>query len=173
MKAILLLLALLYVEVANAQQEPMLGDSNEPIEITADTLTVKRMNEIAVFSGNVEAVQGKTNLRSDVMTVYYRSKKNAEETQNTISKIDVDGNVFLTTPDETAQGDSGVYNVDKKEVILVGKVVLTQQDNVIKGNRLVYDMKSGKSQLFSEKMDGVGQKGGGRVKGLFVPENKE
>lgn len=149
------------------------GSSSDPIEITADNLTIKRANEIAVFSGNVEAIQGEVNLRSDVMTVYYRNKKAGETGQNSISKIDVDGNVFLTNPNETAQGSKGIYDVDNQQITLTGSVVLTQKDNVVKGSKLVYDMTTGKSELFSENSLGGNAGKAGRVRGIFVPENKE
>lgn len=171
-----ILLSIISLINASAQQPaPMIGDSDEPIEITADSLTVKRLNEIAVFSGDVVAVQGKLNLRSEVMTVYYKSQKTKGSAENSISKIDVEGNVFLTTPKETAQGNTGLYDVDNKRITLSGDVVVTQKENIIKGSKLIYDLVSGKSELFSDKSlgtSGVPGEKSGRVKGIFVPEKK-
>jgi lipopolysaccharide export system protein LptA len=98
------------------------------------------------------------------MTVYYAG----ETTSNSISKIDVDGNVLLATPRETARGNSGNYDVKNDFVVLNGNVVLTKDKNVLKGTRLDYDIKNGRSKL-------IGATGSttSRVQALFVPEEKK
>ncbi len=143
-------------------------DSSLPIEITADGLLVQQKKEVAIFKGNVEAIQGDMNLRSDTMVVYYKNKQKSEKAANSVSKIDVQDNVFLSTPKETAQGDRGIYDVDKGNITLTGSVVLTQGENIIRGDKLVYDLKTGKSELFSDPKPTDAKKP--RVKGLFVPE---
>lgn len=143
-------------------------DTSKPIEITADQLEVLQEQEQAIFSGNVEAVQGQVHLKSDEMTVHY----SAEATENKISRIDVRGSVFLSTPRETAQGQRGQYNVEKGVVELHDHVLLTRDQNVIRGDTLVYNLKTGRSRVSSagSKSAVPGQKTeGGRVKGLFVP----
>src|SRR5690606_21662694 len=110
------------------------------IEVTADSLEVLQLDRRAVFRGNVVAVQGQVRLRSDVMIVTYRQGDERTQGENTISRLDVDGNVFMTTPEETAKGDKGVYNVDKKEIVLQGNIALTRQKNVLKGDRLEYNL---------------------------------
>lgn len=148
-------------------------DADKPVEITADNLKIVQADKIAVFEGNVEAIQGNINLKSDRMTVYYRgggdSNAAKKSETNAVSKILVEGNVFLKTVGETAQSEKGVYDVEKSLVTLEKNVVLTKQKNVLKGNKLVYEMRSGKSQLFGGGAAG-GQ--GGRVKGLFVPDKQ-
>ncbi len=146
------------------------GNSNQPINISADNLEVLQKDSIATFSGNVEAVQGTLNLKSDKMTVYY-SKKNKSKNANgnAISKIDVDGNVLLYSPTETAKSEKGVYDVENNLVKLTGSVILTRGKNVLKGNSLVYNIVTGKSQLMSDRESKDG-KSKGRVQGLFVPD---
>ena len=46
-------------------------DSNLPIEITADSLEVVQNQQIATFTGNVDAVQGDMVLSADRLRVYY------------------------------------------------------------------------------------------------------
>lgn len=154
------------------------ADSSKPIEISADSLEVKRKENVAVFSGKVEAIQGNVNLRSDDMVVYYRQKDEEITTAKSdgeggdagaVSKIEVRGNVFLSTPEETAEGDEGVYDVDGKKVTLKHNVVVTKGENVVKGDNLVYNMATGESQVWTNK----GKKGKGRVSGVFVPKQKD
>lgn len=141
-------------------------DSDLPIEITADTLEVRQTESLAIFRGEVDAVQGDMLLRADVLVVHYRDNEENPE-QPGISRIDAEGNVFVSSPDETAQGERGVYDVDNQKIELAGDVVLTRGDNVIKGQQLELDLETGKSQVLST----VGPDGKReRVRGLFVPQ---
>ena len=80
-------------------------DANQPIEITADSLEVQQDKQLAIFRGTVDAVQGEMNLRADVLVVHYRAR---EDNQNSISLIEAEGNVFVSSPTEMAQGDRGI-----------------------------------------------------------------
>lgn len=143
-------------------------DTSLPIEITADTLEVQQNQQIAVFTGNVDAVQGELNLRADRLVVYYRA--NAAQS-NAIRIIEAQGNVFLSSPKEIAQGENGVYNLDTDKIVLTGAVVLTRGESVIRGYRLDMDLITGKSRV-TGKPAGVNQ-GTGRVNAIFVPSNDD
>jgi len=142
-------------------------DSSQPIEITSDTLEVKQDENTAIFRGRVDAVQGDMNQRADELVVHYTTD---DAGNNTISVIEATGNVFIASPDSLAQGDHGVYDVTAETIDLDGSVVLTRDDNVIRGDRLRLNLATGKSKMQSN----VAKKGGnGRVKALFVPKPKD
>jgi lipopolysaccharide export system protein LptA len=152
-----------------------IGNSKEPIEIEASTLEVLQNQQKAIFSGNVIATQGAVTMRSQTMTVFYKSGsgENAGGLSSGISKLEVAGNVRLNTPTESAEGNTGSYNVDAGLITLNGNVLLKRGKNVIKGDRLEYNVKSGKSQVVSNPSANVGEtSSGGRVKAVFVPESK-
>ena len=147
-------------------------NAKAPIEIDADSLEVLQEKKQAIFSGNVVAKQSNVVLRASKMTVFYSDK--ASNSKNAITKIEVVGNVHLATPKETASGSAGVYDTVRNYIILTGDVVLTRDKNILKGNRLDFDINSGYSKLdggVSAQQDG--QATGGRVRGLFVPEGAE
>jgi lipopolysaccharide export system protein LptA len=168
-------------------------DTKQPIEINADELEVFQEENRAVFSGNVVAIQGKVRLKSDRMNVFYSSsdsdkkspsakpaaksttkapaKQAANPAQGGIDRIEVTGNVFLSTPTETASGTQGEYDVKGQEVRLSGNVVLTRDRNTLKGDRLVYSFLTGKSLLTAGGTVQNGKKE--RVRALFVPEKKQ
>ena len=164
---------------------------DQPIEISSDKLDVFQDEHKAIFSGNVIAIQGTTNMRSLKMTVYYRqddSKKTAkpaaaksdDSAAQGISRIDAEGNVVFTTPTETARGDLAVYNADTDTIDLTGNnVTLTRDQNVLKGNHLIYNMATDRSVLTAngtpvQGANGTGTTtGSGRVHGLFVPQSKD
>ena len=134
-------------------------DSKLPIEITADSLEVKQNEQIAIFRGNVDAIQGKIRLTAAEVWVQYRPESTSD-TQGTISRINASGRVRFSTPSETAQGDTGVYDVDAQIITLTGAVMLTRGANIIRGEKLVLNLATGQSKIESTK----------RVRGLFQPK---
>lgn len=152
--------------------------SNAPIEINADTLDVFQEENKAIFSGHVVAIQGNIRLKSDKMTVYYRSseeKSKTEADKETIRKIDAVGSVFLSTPEETASGARGVYDVEKHAIHLNDNVVLTRGKNVLKGDKLTYNLDTGKSVITGGAQATTPKNGKGkdRVRALFIPDEKK
>lgn len=167
------LLAISSLAAFSAQAAANGFDSKEPIEISSDSLEVLQKDRVAVFRGNVIAKQGKVTLNANEMKVYYKEGgDNTEGASGSVSKIEVNGNVLLVTAQESAESDKGVYQVDTKHVTMLGNVSLTKDKSVIKGNRLEYDLASGKSVLTSLPTDNQGKKGN-RVRGVFVPEEKQ
>lgn len=156
-------------------------DGKQPIEITSDSLQVEQQKNLAIFTGNVVAIQNDVRLKSDKMTVYYTSSdeqkadtKNPDEQKQTIKKIDVEGNVFLATPEETASGARGDYDVAGEEIHLFDNVVLTRGTNTLKGSKLTYNFASGHSVVTGGAVAEKGaSKGKERVRALFVPEQKK
>ena len=148
-----------------------------PIEIVADSLTVKQTQSLAFFSGNVIATQGDYKLKSDKMTIHYKNsgtEQNAPDAanlgSNEISKINVDGNVLLTTPLESAKGNKGEFDIEKGIITLTGNVVFIKGDNLIKGNNLVHDLQSGDTEI-RNVAKGSNSSTKQRVTGIFIPKN--
>jgi lipopolysaccharide export system protein LptA len=155
-------------------------DSSQPIEISADSLEVEQEQQVATFAGNVDAVQGDLVLSADRLRVHYEGKDSAvgiaAGSGNRIRRIDADGNVIIASPEETAEGDEGTYDVRGKLVVLEGAVVLTRGENVIRGERLVMDLVSGKSRIVGAETtvaDGAEASSGGRVRALFTPRSDD
>ncbi len=155
-------------------------DTSLPIAINADNLEVDQAQHTALFTGNVVAIQGKITVKSDSMTVYYRDNGSGASViggggPQAVSKVKVNGNVHVATPNETAKGKRGVYDVEHGVLALEGMVALTQGENIIQGEKLVYNLETGKSVVSSnteESPESTGEKSKGRVKSIFVPEKK-
>lgn len=158
--------------LAQAQSAPKLSNK-EPVEIVSDALEVLQNEKKAIFTGNVIATQGAVTMRSDSMTVFYHESADSAAGDNGMGKgiyrIDADGSVLFTTPTETARGDKAVYLVDDETINLSGNVFLTRDKNMLKGTKLVYNLKTGRSVFTG---GAVAKGGGGRVRGLFVPGNE-
>lgn len=144
---------------ATAQAAATAIDVRAPIEIVADALEVQQDRRTATFAGNVNATQGPMILRADTLKVAYAAGGGA----NAITHLDATGKVFLSTPQETAQGAAANYDVGTGIITLTGSVILTRGENVIRGEKLVLNLASGAS-----RMEG-GAGADGRVRALVEP----
>jgi lipopolysaccharide export system protein LptA len=172
-------------------------NSNEPIDIESDVLVVHDQQKYATFTGNVKAVQGTTTLRAEQLDVHYVGGGDSFATGETkpaagaaapapekpapadapqaqqqaqITKIEAKGNVIITSEqDQTTTSDWALYDVPAQLVTVGGNVVLTQGQNVLKGDRLVIDLKTGESRFENPGTNTAG----GRIRALFVPKAQE
>ena len=87
-----------------------------------------------------------------------------------IRRLDAGGGVVVRSPSETARGNFGIYDLDKKLITLVGAVQLNRGGSQVMGSRLVIDLDSGRA-VIDGGAPGVGQSGG-RVTGHFTVPKK-
>jgi lipopolysaccharide export system protein LptA len=133
---------------------------DQPVKIQAASLEVRDKEKIATFSGDVHVTNGDTELRSKVLVVFYDEDPKAQNQnmkaadpgpggEKSIKRIEAKGGVVVVQKDQVANGDSAVFNMRENIVTLVGNVVITKGENVLRGPRLVVDLTNGVS-----KMDG-------------------
>ena len=89
-----------------------------------------------------------------------------------IRRLDAAGGVVVKSPSETARGDFGIYDLDRKLITLIGNVQLDREQNRVNGSRLVIDLDSGRAVVDGGPA-GVNASGG-RVTGHFtVPQRQQ
>ena len=71
-----------------------------------------------------------------------------------IRRVEAKGGVLVTQKDQTATGESGVFDMQANTVTLLGNVVIAQGQNVVKGDRLTVDLTSGTSRVECGKSQG-------------------
>lgn len=158
---------------AAGSSTPLVGfgsNSKEPIKVDANSLEVFDKESRAVYSGDVVVVQGQTTMRCTTMVVSYNQARGgnpgsnpnpaAPAGQTSIRQIDCAGPVSLLSGTQSATSDKLVYEAEKDIVTLTGKVVIADCDNVQRGERAVYDVKTGRATV------DAGPKG--RVQGVFT-----
>ena len=102
---------------------------------------------------------------SDAGTVPTTVKK---EDGTQITKIEAKGQVVITSEDgQTTNSDWALYDVPTQLVTVGGNVVLMQGQNVLKGDRLVIDLKTGESRFENTGNTAAG----GRIRALFMPKD--
>jgi len=156
------------------QQQPTSAlkghDSNAPVDVAADRLEVQDRADRAVFVGNVHVTQAELALDTERLTVAY-SGGPGQAGGVQIRRLDAAGGVVVKSPSETARGDFGVYDLDRKLITVIGNVRLTRQNDLISGSRLVIDLDSGRA-VIDGGPPGVNQSGG-RVSGHFTVPQKQ
>ena len=163
------------------------ANSDKPIDIEADSLEVDDKKKIAVCRGNVSATQGEMNLKSREIQVTYttnnaRTASAAPEAAppaasplgggGDITQIDAKGKVFVTMKgNQQATSDWAIFDVKKQQITIGGDVVLSQGQNVIRGNKLVIDLTTGLSKF--ENTGEAGGNAGQRMRAIFTPPPKD
>lgn len=142
---------------------------DQPIQIESDRLEVREEENVAIFSGNVNVVQGATVLKSGKMTVHYKNDGGSAATGSSdIDRLEVYDKVYVKSENQVATGDRGSFDMASEVLVLSGKeVVLSEGDNVAVGCKLTVQMKTGKARLESCSNDG----GSGRIKILITPKS--
>jgi len=139
-------------------------NSNQPVDYAADRIELQDRQQRVVLSGNVVITQGDLRLTAGRTTVAYTEAGGLR-----IQRIDATGGVVVTRGSERASGAAGVYDFNRRVIILSGGVALRRGGDTLNGGRLTIDLNTGLSSV-----DGGGARGsqGGRVTGRFsVPEN--
>jgi lipopolysaccharide export system protein LptA len=166
---------------------------DEPVHIEAGTLEVRDKEKVATFSGNVRVKQGDVGMRCKTLVVFYEQDETdgkADDKSNgaakasekgkpmqaatpgpggnqKIKRLEARGGVVVTQKEQTATGELGIFDMASSTITLTGNVVMTQGQNVLKGDKLVVNMTTGVSRVES------GKNGEGRVQGLFLPSSGE
>jgi len=144
-------------------------NSNAPVDVTAERIEVQDRADRAVFSGNVHVVQTDMTMDTPRLTVAYTNAPGASGSPQ-IQRLDASGGVVVKSPSETARGDFGIYDLNRKLITLIGNVQLNQQQNQVNGSRLVIDLNSGRA-VVDGGPPGVNSSGG-RVTGHFIVPQK-
>lgn len=171
--AAILLGAMLALGVAAAQESGPFGgfkhDSSKPIEIASDRLEVRQAENLAIFSGTVEAAQGTLRLTAERVVVAYDPDQQDSST-GAIRNMKAEGDVFLSNGAETAEGAFAEYDVTSGKMFMRGDVILTQGGNTIIGEALEIDLNTGVAAMSGGVSTATGgEDGGGRVKSIFTP----
>ncbi len=177
-KAIFKILALfVLVGAAASPALAQLSAKRGAISINSDKLEVIDARNEAIFTGRVDAVQDDSRLRADKLDVLFEKKTTDDNAGaepgagwGDVKTIIATGNVFYVTPKQVAKAEKAVYDVLKDQVTMSGNVVVTQGKNVIRGDKLILQISTGRAVFDARNTDGQSQ---GRVRAAFFPAKKE
>lgn len=116
-------------------------DTDLPVEVTSDTLSVANEDGQAIFQGNVVVIQGPMRLASAKLEVSYTG------TNNDIQEMVATGGVTFVNGTEAAESDRAVYDPDAGTLVMLGDVLLTQGATAIAGDRLTVNLEDGTGRM--------------------------
>ncbi len=138
-------------------------DVEKPVNIEADSVLFNNEKGIANYEGHVIIVQGSLKIEAE--------KVNIQAPEHEIISITATGTpvVMQQTMDDgqlvKGQGNTIIYKVKGKKIVLTGNAKLEQGKDKISNNHITYLPASG-------ELKAGGKKNSGRVKAVFHPTNK-
>lgn len=133
---------------------PPLYRKQGTVDFTADSMTIDRDKHRIELTGKVRAVRNDMTLASDRLVIEY------EGSINNATSLNATGNVVIHIQDRTV-----IYSrwarmeTDTGTVTLGDDVEFRQDGTLLKGKKLIIDLKTGLSKMT-----------GGRVSGQFIPD---
>jgi lipopolysaccharide export system protein LptA len=132
--------------------------SESPIHIEANRMNSTEKSNSVVFTGEVDATQGDVRIRSDEMTVYYtqggKGEKGSQEEKTTsqqVEKLVCIGNVEITRGDWLGTSKKMTYLSKERQVILTGDAKAWQNQNMVSGDKIIYYLDEGRSEVSGDK----------------------
>ena len=123
-----------------AQTSLLLGgfdpDSDAPVEMTADKLTISQENGSAQFEGNVIIGQGDIRIAANLVVVTYLET-------GEIDKLSASGGVTVASSDESAESESVEYSLKNRTLMMSGNVLFSQGKILMSANSLQIDLNTG------------------------------
>ena len=165
--AVIAALSLSHSTPARAQ----LSETGGPVSYSAEHVEYFDSEHRAVFTGDVDVVQGDARLRADKITLFFSGSSAGPQSGTAglsagdIQRMIADGEVYYVRPAQSARGDHAVYEVSNDTVTFTGNVVVASSQNVIRGNTMVLRI--------SDRQTVIQPANGGRVHGVFVPQSQQ
>jgi lipopolysaccharide export system protein LptA len=104
---------------ASAQGISGVTEDGQTLEIEAeDGIAWRRQAQVYIARGNARATRGELTVEAATLRAHYRDAADGDGTE--IHRIEAETNVKLSTPTETAYGETGVYDLDKAVMVLRG-----------------------------------------------------
>ena len=118
-------------------------DARQPIEVTADSLTVDQTTGEAVFTGNVIVNQGDMRMSAAAVRVVYATDDGEQDVREVIAT----GGVLVTRGSDAAEGGQARFDVASSLLTLSGDVLVTQGQTAIAGDSMVVNMTTGNGSV--------------------------
>jgi lipopolysaccharide export system protein LptA len=163
--------------------------------ITArDTLEYWQQEDMAVARGKALAISDDKRIAADTLTAYFvkddqksaktakpaakpparavaSGAKSAPGKQSDLDRMYAYGNVVVTTPQEVARGNNGVYNARTGIAVLTGSVKITRDQNQLNGDAAEMNLNTNVSRIIATPGAGGGQRP--PVRALIIPNEKK
>ncbi|MFT4074892.1 MAG: lipopolysaccharide transport periplasmic protein LptA [Asticcacaulis sp.] len=148
------------IGVSHAQ----VSGSDSPVLVGGDSMHMDELAHTQTVTGRVEVTQDDARLRADKVVITRQPGPNGKGFGEVITMV-ATGNIYYVTSDSTMKGDLAVYTKATDQMVVTGDVILTQNQNVTTGTRLVYDLTQKTTNFDADA-------GSGRVKAVIYSDKK-
>ena len=149
---------------ANTNNNSFIIANEASYELFSDNMFLDRNSSVIGFSGNVSINQGPFLMSADQIELFFFKKFN----QKDFKELKATGHIVIENKGIiSATGNFATYSVNDKKMILTGNVTLTNQLSMIKGNKLILDISTGKIEILNDESNQE------KVKAILVEKNLE
>ena len=178
------LTGIVFVAAATLAAHPaaaqLAANSDTPIDITADELEVAQKECVSIWKGSAEALQDTSRLRADILRTYFVPKPKAatpapagapsNSACGDLKRMEAEGSVYYVTPTQRVRANAATYEATSDTITMTGDVVAVQGQNVLRGDRMVFNTKTGEGRMIGAV---AGRNQAGRPRGVFYPAKKD
>jgi len=146
---------LILVAFALAGLVPVQAFAQFSTDSSADTIlyaddTVSS-NGVITLTGQADIRQGDVRLLADQVQIYTAGGQGAGlVSTDGITRIVATGNFYYITPEQEVRGEKGVYTQQTDSFIVTGDVVLLQDDSVVTGKQLDYNLTTREAKVIGD-----------------------
>ncbi len=112
-----------------------------PVEISAESLSINRSDNTAVYSGDVLIQQDRMRLAAPQVLVIFTADNSA------IDRMEATGGVTLVSGEDAAEADRAIYRVETGVIEMAGAVLLSQGPNALAAEDMRIDLDGGNAAL--------------------------
>jgi len=124
------------------------SDSSAPTILDADDAFTS--NGVITLTGQADIRQGDVRLLADKVQIYTEGGGGGLIATNGFTRMVATGNFYYITPEQEVRGDKGVYTRADESFVVTGDVVLLQDDSVVTGKRLNYNLETREAKVAGE-----------------------
>lgn len=124
------------------------SDSSAPTILNADDAFTS--NGVITLTGQADIRQGDVRLLADEVQIYTDGGGGGLISTSGFTRMVATGNFYYITPDQEVRGDKGVYTRTDESFVVTGDVVLLQDDSVVTGKKLNYNLETREAKVVGE-----------------------
>jgi len=142
---------------------PKVGDADQQMHITSDSMISNNKTNYAEFIGNVKVTQGTTVIVANRLKIFFENKLDNQDNlgmnEESIKKIVANGNVTINFDNKVAVSEQAVYITQTKILVLTGaNSKITSGKDSVSGEKITIYRDDGRINVESndkEKVEAV------------------
>jgi lipopolysaccharide export system protein LptA len=145
------------------------GSEEGPLVITSSTLEIDNEKKTVTFTGKVTAKKDDWVIHSDKMVLFYNEETGGSVTDTEkmrVDKIVATGNVqILRSGGGEALAQEAVYYQADEKIMLTGKPVVKQGEDLVEGSRITLFLKDNRSVVEGSEQE--------KVRAVIMPRSEK